>query len=468
MNIICRLLLIVVMFSFSGTNLKGETSNMQTAVATTVDSLHHLLKCEIDEEYKFKSEFIDHRDKTVDWTLAFASIFVTIISVFAVFNYIQHQNELKSIQSLKEKVQEDFSNVIKETNNQINGFILKSEQIIEKYIDKAENDILYIRGKRDEADKISEDIKMKSYRTSEGPEMNVTNSSNTLDSLCKLADTNLFIPDRLDEARAIWNIIIKDFKLEKKDLAFAYYKMAEIEKRDKTDTDLSLKIFTLIDLAIQLDPENEYYYSKRAEVFQNHGEFDKAENDYSNAIKVSKADSAFLHYLNRGYMKRLQGNIDGAIKDYNIAIDLSPDFSELYKSRAKAYLMKKEYAKAFDDFLKAYQLAPFFVSTCMNAYELAILLVKQQEASYLKENCQDDKSTVADYLNLLYEIIFNGATELHLESIGEKLDTYNLEIEWSFDVSRDILSAINNETATLLMKEYEQLINEHNGRFKTI
>jgi tetratricopeptide (TPR) repeat protein len=297
---------------------------------------------------------------------------------------------------------------------------------------------------------------------------NETNDSDALNSLCKLADSYLIIPNRLDEARAIWNVIVKDFKLDKKDIAFAYYKMAEIERRDKTRVDLSLKIFTLIDLAIQLDPENEYYYSKRAEIFQDHGEFGKAENDYSNAIKVSKADSAFLHYWNRGYMKRLQGNIDGAIKDYNEAINQNSDIYELYKSRAKAYLMKKDYLSAYNDFFKAYDLFSFEEYSLLKAYELAILLEKQNEASGLKRNCQDDGSSIVDYLNLLYEIVIERKTEFNLEAIKAKLKDYNFEIDWSFDIAKDLLVVIKNETATRLLTEYEQLINKHNEQFKAV
>ncbi|HNW51998.1 MAG TPA: hypothetical protein PKH79_13010, partial [Prolixibacteraceae bacterium] len=88
MKILCRLLLIIVLFSFSGNHLKGQTLvPVQTVVETAVDSLHNQLKSELDEEYKFKAKFLNHRDKTVDWVLAFAAIIVTIISAFGVINF---------------------------------------------------------------------------------------------------------------------------------------------------------------------------------------------------------------------------------------------------------------------------------------------------------------------------------------------------------------------------------------------
>lgn len=487
MKILCRLLLIIVLFSFSGNHLKGQTSvPMQTVVATAVDSLHNQLISELDEKYKFKAYYLDNQEKTVDWWIdvlgilvAFFGVIVPIaLLIFANKQSRLNKKELDKIDNLKEKVEAKVDKTIHESKTELNGMIDRADHYLDKiWENKKESDKIlnenrkYISSKPDNGGISSNTTEQKSeeYLNPEDQIMlNETNETDALNSLCKLADSYLIIPNRLDEARAIWNIIVKDFKLDKKDIAFAYYKMAEIERRDKTGADLTLKIFTLIDLAIQLDPENEYYYSKRAEIFQVQGEFGKAENDYSNAIKISKADRVFLYYWNRGYVKRLQGNIDGAIKDYNEAISQNSEFSELYKSRAKAYLMKLDYPNAFNDFLSAYHFAPFDNYSIMNAFEMAILLEKHQESSYLKGKIQDDESTIVDYLNLLYGIVIGGQTEFNLEALKAKLKDYKFMIDWSFDVAKDRLSAIGNETATRLMAEYEQLINDHNGRIKTI
>lgn len=489
MKILCRLLLIIVLFSFSGNHLKGQTLvPVQTVVETAVDSLHNQLKSELDEEYKFKAKFLNHRDKTVDWVLAFAAIIVTIISAFGVINFFQHRRALNDIYKMSEEAQVKIKDSISSSEAKVENHLSSVKNDFDKMTDRADYYLDKIIKNKEKSDKIL--AKNRKYQSSESNnldtfsnipeqkseeylkpydqiESNETNDSDALNSLCKLADSYLVIDNHLDVARAIWNIIVKDFKLNKKDLAFAYYKMAEIEEKVEK-VDLSQKILTLLDIAIQLDSENEYYFTARGELYFSQGEYGKAENDFDTAIKVGNGERNFYYYERKGDIKVKEGIYQKAIDYYNSSIHFNSIWYKSYMKMANAYLKLGQYPEAFKNYYQAYQPNPSDIQLFMNAYELAILLNKNSEASFLKRNCQNDESTITDYLNLLYEIVFEQKTEFNWESIKAKLSQYKPKIDWSFDVAKDILKEKNNETANKLIMEYEQLINEHNEQFKTV
>jgi tetratricopeptide (TPR) repeat protein len=497
MKTLFRLLLIIVLFSFSGNHLKGETSvPVQTVVATAVDSLHNQLTSELDEKYKFKAYYLDNREKTVDWWLEVLGILVSFFGVIVPIALLVFANkqsrlnkkQLYKIDTLTKETEAKVEKTIKESETKLKGMIDRADYYLDKIIkNKEKSDKILAKNRKYQSSKsnnldtfsnIPEQKSEEYLKPNDQIESNETNDSDALNSLCKLADNYLFIPNRLDEARAIWNIIVKDFKLNKKDLAYAYYKMAEIERSDKTGVDLSLKIFTLFDLAIQLDPENEYYYWKRAEEYSQIGKNGEAETDLTIAIKLASPDNKAALLYHRGNIRSRRGKYSLAIEDFDEALQQDEKSYLCYIGRAIARRNlsvkenKKQYKEALSDFLVAYHTIylGYDFDTQLSAYELAICLKDKENADRFKGvvSQQDDPSAIADYLNLLYEIIFEQKTEFNLGAIEIKLKDYKFEIDWPFNIAKDLLVRIKNETATRLLTEYEQLINKHNEQFKAV
>jgi tetratricopeptide (TPR) repeat protein len=100
-------------------------------------------------------------------------------------------------------------------------------------------------------------------------------------------------------------------------------------------------------------------YLRRGEVSAGAHEYDRAIADYNMAIQL-KPDYAEA-YNDRGFAYYLKGNGERAIADYTRAIELRPDYPKAYNSRGVVY-MAGGYgrAKAVADFDRAIALKPDF------------------------------------------------------------------------------------------------------------
>ncbi len=67
-------------------------------------------------------------------------------------------------------------------------------------------------------------------------------------------------------------------------------------------------------------------------------------------------------YFSRGVAYHEQGNLTQAISDFTNAIEINPKLAEAYPHRGDAYLMIKDYGKAWTDVHKAEELGYKFPS----------------------------------------------------------------------------------------------------------
>ena len=84
--------------------------------------------------------------------------------------------------------------------------------------------------------------------------------------------------------------------------------------------------------------------------------YQKAIKHFTKAIEL-RPDYAEI-YNNRGVAYERKGEIDRAIVDYNTVIELRPDHAEAYNNRGLVYSDKDEHDRAIVDFDKAIQLDP--------------------------------------------------------------------------------------------------------------
>jgi len=89
-------------------------------------------------------------------------------------------------------------------------------------------------------------------------------------------------------------------------------------------------------------------FNNRGVVYKFKGEYDRALDDYNQAILLNP--SYANAYNNRGVIYRLKGDYDRAIKDYDEAIWLDSSIPAFFYNRAIAYTEKQDYDRAIADF----------------------------------------------------------------------------------------------------------------------
>jgi tetratricopeptide (TPR) repeat protein len=76
-------------------------------------------------------------------------------------------------------------------------------------------------------------------------------------------------------------------------------------------------------------------------------------------------------YTNRGITYAKKGQLDQAISDFNMALEISPKYGVAYYNRGIAYYLKRDYEKSLKDVEKAqslaYQIDPKFLEELRKA-----------------------------------------------------------------------------------------------------
>ncbi len=80
---------------------------------------------------------------------------------------------------------------------------------------------------------------------------------------------------------------------------------------------------------------------------KDNGDLDGALDDYNEAIRL-KPDYA-MAYNNRGITRKAKDDLDGALDDYNEAIRHKPDYAEANYNRALLFWKQKKHAAAIAD-----------------------------------------------------------------------------------------------------------------------
>lgn len=113
---------------------------------------------------------------------------------------------------------------------------------------------------------------------------------------------------------------------------------------------------THLDKAIQLKPEDAFYFMSRGVVKDALGEHDDAIDDYNQAIKLDPEN--ILAYDARAHTKNHIGDYKGAKDDYSKILKIDPNNSDAYTARGKINLKLKNSQAAYEDFIEVIRLDP--------------------------------------------------------------------------------------------------------------
>lgn len=137
-------------------------------------------------------------------------------------------------------------------------------------------------------------------------------------------------------------------------------------------TGLSIKgCSAIIDAGKDTTAKMAVAYYNRGNAYDSRGDLGRAIRDYDEAIALNPNYAEAYH--DRAVVYDNKGDYDGAIKDYEKAIALNPkieyarrDLAITYKNRGDAFLNKGDYELAIRDYNRAIKLNPQYVSALFN------------------------------------------------------------------------------------------------------
>jgi tetratricopeptide (TPR) repeat protein len=175
------------------------------------------------------------------------------------------------------------------------------------------------------------------------------------------------------------------------------------------------------DEAIKLVPDDAAAFNNRGVAYRAKGEDDRAIQDFDQALQL-KPDLTEA-YNNRGVVHRTKRQFDQAILDHDVAIVLYPRFSQAFGNRGTDYLLKGDYDHAMQDYDEAIRLKPDS-PYALNCRAIVYSLKKQYDRA------------VRDYdqaieLSPDYVEAFNnrGLTRLKMKSYDSAIADYDMALK---------------------------------------
>ena len=130
---------------------------------------------------------------------------------------------------------------------------------------------------------------------------------------------------------------------------------------------ITLTIGYSISRGIQIDRELELAQQARKDAEEARKESEiKIKNYREEALKAAKKAEAYVHFVNARILLKFEENREAALKSYDIAIDLYPEFTEAYYNRGNLKDDKGDYDGAITDYTKAIELKPDFAAAYHN------------------------------------------------------------------------------------------------------
>ena len=146
----------------------------------------------------------------------------------------------------------------------------------------------------------------------------------------------------------------------------------------------------------------EYFFNRAQDKFEV-ANYEGAILDYNKALELSPTEICLVYSM-RGNAKRNSGDFEGAISDQNKALDFDPLYADGYFNRSSAKFNMGDFAGAIDDYSQVLRINPMDSDAYFNRANIkkeigdlngacedwikAVDLRDKEAAKLLKENCE--------------------------------------------------------------------------------
>ncbi len=177
---------------------------------------------------------------------------------------------------------------------------------------------------------------------------------------------------------------------------FAHFRRAELFE-ERGDYRSAINDY---DAILKITPMSPDIYRRRARAYRGIGDYESALSDYTALVAINIRDSRA--YDDRGDTYYAMSKYDKAIEDYSTAIDQDPKFVYAYFDRGKAYEAKQAYDEADKDYADAIARGPSTTRAVLRQY---ILHARKAPAIAIKELAENAKKLDgSDRLHPLVEL----------------------------------------------------------------
>lgn len=322
------------------------------------------------------SEIMKNSNDLLSFWFAFLSVIMIVFTFAGIFinNNIlsDSKDNLNDIEKLKEKI-ETYKEKIQHYELDIENLQLKIDTETQRKIFKLETSsnkfLKEINEKNSEALNSIDKLKIE-----------FNNSINLIQE-----KSNQMILDIKEQAQTESKQLIESIK----------DKAEEETKKLIEENNRNIEISNLLNSAYQAYNNKEYdtsinYYNKIIKMTDNllNG-YDKNSEEYSKYKNICS-----MAYNNRGTAKKDLGLYEEAIKDFNKAIELNQNISEVYNNRGSAKAILRQYKEAIKNFDKAIELNPnnsdAYFNMALPKQLLANITENEREKNKLVEEAYND------------------------------------------------------------------------------
>jgi tetratricopeptide (TPR) repeat protein len=173
----------------------------------------------------------------------------------------------------------------------------------------------------------------------------------------------------------------------------------------KQKSEKILESITAYNQAEKINDKSPFLYINRGSAHITNNDLDKALEDINLAIQLDPSIPEAYYY--RGNINYFNFKIAEAVKDYNKAIDLKPDYMAAYYIRAAAKGEQNKYDEAISDYQSALNLKPDLIEAKMN---IAVL----------------------NFQNEIYDLALKNFNEIDSSQIKNKADYYFFRAETKY------------------------------------
>ena len=293
---------------------------------------------------ELRREWLDHREKTVDWWLAATAIFLAfigiILTLLGIVAVIAGYFGFKRFHEIEAEAREYMESSKKDAEN--------AKNLVGEIKAKREQAALIVEGLTTEA---VNDSPNETRRAAESVQEDSSASSiSQAVAAAVLLGKQGSIDRAIEKWRSIANVVDG---IDEEIGAWAWFSVGYLHRKDDING-LETKIDSY-DEAIRLKPDYASAYNNRGNAKSDLGRREEAIADYDEAIRL-KPD-LFRAYNNRGNAKNNLSRHREAIADYDEAIRLKPDYAIAYNNRGKTNITLNRMDEARRDFETAITLA---------------------------------------------------------------------------------------------------------------